>query len=70
MKPQFGNRQHPNPHRGPSDAGVPGSLPVQREHLGLLRRRLLLPRLADPRSGGHVRRGGAAGDHYLVHPES
>ena len=49
-------------HRRRGDAALPGVLPVQRRHLGLRRGRLLLPRLADPGRGGHVRRGGDPGD--------
>ena len=56
-------------HRGRADAGFPRIVPFQRKHLGLLRGRLLLPRLADPRRGGHVRRGGAAGNRQPVHPQ-
>ena len=51
------------------DRRVPRRLPVHRGRARLPRGRVLLPRLADPRGGGHVRRGRAAGDADPVDPQ-
>ncbi len=58
---------HAGGRRG--DAGVPGGLPVQRQHLGVCRGRVLLPLLPGARGRGRLRPRRRAGDPGAQHPQ-